>query len=149
MKLFINFFFLLYYVLKKLKLFKLKSVETIGKMCMFHSLANLQTIKRSVKLFFIKRWVFGPCWMYKKLYHLWAYFDHEPNVDLSPNMYFRAHISHHAYFLLFHWNNIYTKKLNCPTINLLPTYTFVDMIIFWMSIYLSFQSHQMCTLSEG
>ena len=28
--------------------------------------------------------------------------DHEPNADLSPKMNFLAHISIHAFFLLFH-----------------------------------------------
>ena len=32
---------------------------------------------------------------------------------------------------------------------LLLTYTFICMILFWRSIHLSFQSHQMCILSAG
>ena len=142
-------YFIFCYIKKVLKLFQIEK-WTNGKKSKFHSLIPLKMGRflkgiSSVKLFYIKRLIIGPCLTYKKYFFLltfWACFNHSSlNQMQTCHQTCLSNISIHAFFSLFHLNIIYTINLSCPTR--------VIRYLFLRIIFLSFQSHQIRILSAG
>ena len=86
----------------------------------------------------------------------WGYFDYfiirTKYVDLSSNIHFLSQKLTSWFFLTFSFKYyLYNKFMLSYKDYLILIYKFIGMLIFWRSIHLSFQSHQMCscTFSAG
>ena len=147
---------------KCLSFFKLKSVHMVKSVClgMFRPFKNVQIFKGNVKciFFYIKRVDNWPLFNVQKIFFLLTFFGHVSTILawtkcrlVTKHVLTITHFLY-AFFLLFHLNFIYAKKLSCPMPikdYLLLIHTFMCMLIFLRIIILSFQSHQIRILSTG